>query len=346
MGCELVATLPPNRVAAWSWGSARIQVCGRLRWSSGRRLEDSLRGRRGVCCSRTQCSTATADPPRRLAEALWSGRGTPAYESLLAPPLSRLRKASAPASRGARRAGAEPAAGRRGRLERLARAFRAPAADAGDLQARGRRPARSRSPTTGTASRPHGSTRAAAAADLRVEALEALATAGVNSAGAAGRVAPRRGQAEPFHGRPRRADGVLRARGNAAEALRVARRCACCCARSSAPRPARAGALHERLLRDERRRPPAPGPPPRPRRVRGREREVALLGSLLATKAGETPPYSSRARPASARPPAAEARRHAAGGALVLNARAGELERDCPRRRAPAVRARSATRRP
>ena len=64
----------------------------------GRRLEDSLRGRQGRLLF-AYLAINRERPVRRdeLAEALWSGKGAPpAYESLLAPPLSRLRKALGP----------------------------------------------------------------------------------------------------------------------------------------------------------------------------------------------------------------------------------------------------------
>ena len=64
----------------------------------GRRLEDSLRGRQGRLLF-AYLALHRDRPVRRdeLAEALWSGKGAPpAYESLLAPPLSRLRKALGP----------------------------------------------------------------------------------------------------------------------------------------------------------------------------------------------------------------------------------------------------------
>ena len=64
----------------------------------GQRLEDSLRGRQGRLLF-AYLAINRDRPVRRdeLAEALWSGKGAPpAYESLLAPPLSRLRKALGP----------------------------------------------------------------------------------------------------------------------------------------------------------------------------------------------------------------------------------------------------------
>ena len=79
--------------------ATRIQLCGRLIVElQGRRLEDSLRGRQGRLLF-SYLALHRDRPVRRdeLAEALWSGKGAPpAYESLLAPPLSRLRKALGP----------------------------------------------------------------------------------------------------------------------------------------------------------------------------------------------------------------------------------------------------------
>jgi DNA-binding SARP family transcriptional activator len=66
----------------------------------GRRLEDSLRGRQGRLLF-AYLALNRDRPVRRdeLAEALWSGKGTPpAYESLLAPPLSRSARRTARAS--------------------------------------------------------------------------------------------------------------------------------------------------------------------------------------------------------------------------------------------------------
>ena len=79
--------------------ATRIQLCGRLVVElQGRRLEDTLRGRQGRLLF-AYLALHRDRPVRRdeLAEALWSGKGAPpAYESLLAPPLSRLRKALGP----------------------------------------------------------------------------------------------------------------------------------------------------------------------------------------------------------------------------------------------------------
>src|SRR5205823_13334901 len=77
----------------------RIRVCGRLTVElQGRRLEDELRGRQGRILL-AYLVMHRDRPVRRdeLAEALWSGKGAPpAYDSLLAPPLSRLRKTLGP----------------------------------------------------------------------------------------------------------------------------------------------------------------------------------------------------------------------------------------------------------
>src|SRR3954466_7873755 len=88
------------RVAAVSEGQGtRIRVCGRLTVElQGRRLEDELRGRQGRLLL-AYLVMHRDRPVRRdeLAEALWSGKGAPpAYDSLLAPPLSRLRKTLGP----------------------------------------------------------------------------------------------------------------------------------------------------------------------------------------------------------------------------------------------------------
>ena len=82
--------------------ATRIQLCGRLIVElQGRRLEDTLRGRQGRLLF-AYLALHRDRPVRRdeLAEALWSGKGAPpAYESLLAPPLSpAAERPSAPAS--------------------------------------------------------------------------------------------------------------------------------------------------------------------------------------------------------------------------------------------------------
>jgi DNA-binding SARP family transcriptional activator/DNA-binding CsgD family transcriptional regulator len=333
--------------------ATRIQVCGRLTVElQGRRLEDSLRGRQGRLL--LAFLVLHRDRPVRrdeLAEALWSGRGTPpAYESLLAPPLSRLRKALGPGVLEGRtelalNLPADAEIDWEQARENVPRARRA--LDAGDLQAaweaagaaieiadRGLLPG---------LEAPWIDARRAELADLRVEALEALATAGLKLGGAAWPEAESAAnaavQAEPFRESARAVlMEVLRARGNVAEALRVYEDVRVLLREELGTSPGSALAtLHDQLLRDE-----APAPAPQPAVVPTvkassafveREREVALLGSLLAdATAGEGravlvegPPGIGKTRLL------AEARRHAlAGGARVLNARAGELEREFP----------------
>ena len=77
----------------------RIPLCGRLVLQlDSRRIEADLPSRQGLLLF-AYLALNRDRPVRRdeLAEALWSGKGAPpAYESLLAPPLSRLRKALGP----------------------------------------------------------------------------------------------------------------------------------------------------------------------------------------------------------------------------------------------------------
>ncbi len=180
-------------------------------------------------------------------------------------------------------------------------------------------------------------------ADLRVEALETLAAAGARLGGAAWPAAEQAAraavQAQPFRESARAAlMEVLRARGNVNEALRVYEDIRVLLREELGSSPGAAlVALHEQLLRDDpvaaaqaRRR--TPGTPSSSTLVE-RDREVALLDTLLR-EAGEGegravliegPPGIGKSRLM------AEFRRRAgAGGALVLNARAGELEREFP----------------
>src|SRR3954465_4019089 len=93
------ARLPCRLPAVVVREATRIQLCGRLIVElQGRRLEDSLRGRQGrILFAYLALNRDRPGPPDERAEALWSGKGTPpAYESLLAPPLSRLRKSLGP----------------------------------------------------------------------------------------------------------------------------------------------------------------------------------------------------------------------------------------------------------
>src|SRR3954449_4742331 len=79
--------------------ATRIHLCGRLIVElQGRRLEESLRGRQGRLLF-AYLALNRDRPVRRdeLAEALWNGKGAPpASDSQLAPPLSRLRKTLGP----------------------------------------------------------------------------------------------------------------------------------------------------------------------------------------------------------------------------------------------------------
>ncbi len=338
--------------------ATRIQVCGRLTVElQGRRLEDSLRGRQGRLLF--AYLVLNRDRPVRrdeLADALWSGSGAPpAYESLLAPPLSRLRKALGPGVLEGRtelalNLPADAEIDWELARESVPRARRA--LDAGDLQAAWE--------AAGTAieiadrgllpglEAPWIDDRRGELADLRVEALEARATAGLALGGAAwpeAEAAARSAvQAEPFRESSRAVlMEILRARGNVAEALRAYEDVRVLLREElgTSPGPALV-ALYERLLRDDGQQPSAPAPPAAPaapaaRRAASsfveREREVALLDSLLAdAMAGagravlvEGPPGIGKTRLL------AEARRRAAAsGARVLNARAGELEREFP----------------
>jgi DNA-binding SARP family transcriptional activator/DNA-binding NarL/FixJ family response regulator len=335
--------------------ATRIQVCGRLTVElQGRRLEDQLRGRQGRLLF-AYLVLHRDRPVRRdeLAEALWSGRGTPpAYESLLAPPLSRLRKALGAGVLEGRSelalnlpAGAEVDWETARESVPLARR----ALDAGDVQAawdaaRAAIEIADRGLLPGLEA-PWIDARRGELGDLRVEALEALATAGARLGGAAlpeAETAARAAvQAEPFRESARAVlMEVLRARGNAAEALRVYEDVRILLREElgASPGPGLVN-LHEQLLRDE----PAPAsvqPAAAPPRIRAsppsfveREREVALLGTLLADATEgegravlvEGPPGIGKTRLLT------EARRHAlAAGALVLNARCGELEREFP----------------
>src|SRR3954469_17409778 len=329
--------------------ATRIRVCGRLIVElQGRRLEESLRGRQGRLLF-AYLALHRDRPVRRdeLAEALWSGKGAPpAYDSLLAPPLSRLRKALGPGVLEGRSelqlilpevawvdwevAPREPRRAREARDPRLAWEAARAAREIGD------------SGLLPGLEGPWIDTRRAELADLRVEALEALATAGLKLGGAAwpeAETAARAAvQAEPFRESARAVlIEVLRARGNVAEALRAYEEVRVLLREELGTSPGSAlAALHDQLLRDEG---PPPAPEPQPAAAPSsstfveREREVALLRSLLSdATAGEGravlvegPPGIGKTRLL------AEARRHAlASGALVLNARAGELEREFP----------------
>jgi DNA-binding SARP family transcriptional activator/DNA-binding NarL/FixJ family response regulator len=324
--------------------ATRIQLCGRLTVElQGRRLEDSLRGRQGRLLF-AYLALNRDRPVRRdeLAEALWSDGSAPAaYESLLAPPLSRLRKALGPGVLD----------GRSELTLRLppdatvdweqARALTRRAGAAADVQAaweaaRAALEILERGLLPGLEA-PWLDRYRSELAELRVEALEALATAGSRLGAAAWPEAESAAraavQAEPFRESARAAlMEVLRARGNVAEALRVYEDARVLLREELGASPGSAlVALHEQLLRDE------PAPPAvvvaAPSAFVEREREITVLGRLLREAAAgsgravlvEGPPGIGKTRLL------AEARRHAqAAGALVLTARAGELERDFP----------------
>jgi DNA-binding SARP family transcriptional activator/DNA-binding CsgD family transcriptional regulator len=323
--------------------ATRIQLCGRLIVElQGRRLEDSLRGRQGRLLF-AYLAINRDRPVRRdeLAEALWSGKGAPpAYESLLAPPLSRLRKALGPGvlegrselqlklpddvwidwevmrDRVREARGAAPG-----------RAWEA-AKEAVEIADGGLLPG---------LEAPWIDTRRSELADLRVEALEAMALAGAQLGGTAlpeaEQAARAAVQAQPYRESARGAlMEVLRARGNVNEALRVYEDIRVLLREELGSSPGTALVrLHQQLLRDE----PAPAAKPLPRSstLVERDREVALLDQLLADATEgegravliEGPPGIGKSRLL------AEFRRRAlADGALVLHARAGELEREFP----------------
>ena len=226
-----------DRFSAVVVGEAtRIQLCGRLIVElQGRRLEDSLRGRQGRLLF-AYLALHRDRPVRRdeLAEALWSGKGAPpAYESLLAPPLSRLRKALGPGVLEGRselhlilpedawidwevapeRVRAARAALDNGGAQQAWEAAR----EAVEIAERGLLPG---------LEAPWIDARRSELADLRVEALEAIATAGTRLGGAAWPEAEQAAraavQAQPYRESARAAlMEVLRARGNVNEALRV-----------------------------------------------------------------------------------------------------------------------------
>jgi DNA-binding SARP family transcriptional activator/DNA-binding CsgD family transcriptional regulator len=331
--------------------STRIQLCGRLIVElQGRRLEDSLRGRQGRLLL-AYLAINRDRPVRRdeLAEALWSGKGAPpAYESLLAPPLSRLRKALGP---GVLQGRSElqlvlpddawidweiaRACVREARRSGPDQAWEA-AREAVEIADRGLLPG---------LEAPWIDTKRSELADLRVEALEAMAHAGAQLGGAAlpeaEQAARAAAQAQPFRESARGVlMEVLRARGNVNEALRVYEDIRVLLREELGSSPGAAlVALHHQLLRDDPAQPtpvvdaPKAKPVPRSSTLVERDREVHLLDSLLqeATLGEgravliEGPPGIGKSRLL------AEFRRRAVEeGALVLNARAGELEREFP----------------
>ena len=176
--------------------ATRIQLCGRLIVElQGRRLEDTLRGRQGrLLFAYLVLQSRPAGPPRRAGRGAVVGQGRAARLRVAARAAAHracARRSARACSRAARELHADPARrtpGSTGRPRasgsaRAPRERRRPAAPPGTPPAR-----RSRSPTAACcpASRRRGSTpRRGELADLRVEALEALAAAGARLGGAA-----------------------------------------------------------------------------------------------------------------------------------------------------------------
>ena len=342
-------------------GATRISLCGRLSVElEGRKVE--LPGRQGRMLV-AYLLLHRDRPVRRdeLVEALWPEGDAPGGSEALAPPLSRLRKALGPerlVGRGeltlvlpddawidwevahdAMRRASDALA------ESDWRGAWGPAQAALAIADRGLLPG---------LEAPWVDDRRTELADLRVQALEAVATIGARLRGTelapAERAARAAVEAAPFRESARAAlMEVLAAGGNVAEALRAYEdlRCLLRDELGTTPGPALV-ALHERLLQATEvpaepaaAAPPAPAPgasSPAPARPSApdlveRDREVATLFSLVEDAlAGE-------GRVVLVEGPAgigktrllAEARRQAgASGALALFARAGELERDFP----------------
>jgi DNA-binding SARP family transcriptional activator/DNA-binding CsgD family transcriptional regulator len=245
----------------------------------GRRLEDDLPGRQGRLL--LAFLVLNRDRPVRrdeLVEALWAeGGAPPSGDSLLRPPLSRLRKALG--------------AGRiEGRSELTLVlepdayvdwevAFGALATARAALAARDWRAASDGAQEAVAIADQRLlpgleaewiDDRRRELADLRVEALETIATAGAALGGGdlatAERAARAAVEAAPFRESARAAlMEVLRAGGNVAEALRAYDdlRIVLRDELGASPGP-RVMALHERLLRAEEEPPPEPGPPATP----------------------------------------------------------------------------------
>jgi len=326
--------------------ATRIQLCGRLIVElHGQRLEDTLRGRQGRLLF-AYLALHRDRPVRRdeLAEALWSGKGAPpAYESLLAPPLSRLRKALGPGVLEGRSElhlqlpedawiDWEVARARLKEARSAADPQRAwdAAREAVEIAERGLLPG---------LEAPWIDAKRGELADLRVEALEATAQAGAklgSPAWAEAEQAARAAvQAQPFRESARAAlMEVLQARGNVNEALRVYEDVRVLLREELGSSPGQAlVALHEQLLRADSTPAPVRKPAATSSSLVERDREISLLDTLLqeATVGEgravliEGPPGIGKSRLL------AEFRRRAtADGAQVLNARAGELERDFP----------------
>src|SRR3954470_11950937 len=266
--------------------TTRIELCGRLLVEiDGEELHGALPGRQGRLLF-AYLVMHRSRPVRRdeLVEALWAEDGQPASgDALLRPPLSRLRKALGPGRLEGRteltlvlpddaRVDWEVAhdALARTRAALGSNDFRTAwhaANEAADIASRGLLPGLEADWIE---------ERRRDLADLRVEALEAAASAGAPLGGAdpgraarAGRAGAERAaraavEAAPFRESARAAlMEVLRAGGNVAEALRVYEDLRVVLRDELGTTPgARVVALHDRLLRDEDPGPAPAEPPP------------------------------------------------------------------------------------
>ena len=333
-------------------GAAHIELCGPLAVViDGQDRAGDLRGRQGrMLLAYLVLNRHRAVRRDELADVLWAETGPPeGGEALLAPPLSRLRRALGDGRLQGRselslllpegawvdwevaRAGVTDARAALAGGEPRA-AFEA-SAGALEIADRGLLPGLEAAWID---------VRRAELGDLRLEALEVRAAAGAAMGGPeqneAERAARAAVEAAPFRESSRAAlMEVLHARGNVAEALRVFEDVRVLLREElgSAPGPALV-ALHERLLREEpapAAAPPAAAPAPAAAGLVERERELAALAALLADALG------GEGRSALIEGPAgvgktrllAEVRRRAeAAGALVLFARGSDLEREFP----------------
>jgi DNA-binding SARP family transcriptional activator len=327
-------------------GPTRISVCGPLSVTiDGEAREGALRGRQGrMLLAYLVLNRHRAVRRDELADVLWAEGIPEGGEAQLAPPLSRLRRALGDgrlAGRGELRLVlaedaevdwevAHAALGR-------ARAALAGGDAAGALAAASEAEAIAAGGLLPELEAPWIDVRRAELGDLRLEALELAAAAGVLAgAGAlpdAERAARRAVELAPFRESARAAlMEVLAARGNVAEALRAFEDARILLREElgSSPGPALV-ALHERLLREEPATTPAIAAPAAPPGLIERDAEVALLARLAAEAArgeGRTALIEGPAGLGKTRLLTELRRLAEAGGARVLNARASDLERD------------------
>lgn len=334
----------------------RIELCGRLRLDlAGEQREAAFRGRQGRLLF-AYLALHRGRPVRRdeLVEALWAGEGAPPSDTALAPVLSRLRAALAPGSIDGRDQltlvlpepvwiDVEAAAAA---LERARAALRA--ADLGAAAGAAREAAALTEPGLLPGfEAPWLDAPRAELHDLRVEALEVAAEAGLGLGGpelpAAEADARAAVAASPYRESARAVlIRVLQARGNVAEALLAFEDVRTLLREElgTAPGPELL-ALHEQLLHPEAvaprgAAPAAPVPaltPPAPPSVVlvEREHELAELERLLALA------HAGEGRLAYIEGPAGIGKtglllalrdRAEAAQVLVLEARAGALERE------------------